>query len=394
MSTVPRVTREQAVRLWLKRQGLHRPRGQRFTRGALVDHLERAGALQLDSVNVVDRAHYLTLWSRFGAYDKALLDRWIYGEGLAHEFWGHVASLLPMSSLPMSRRFMRDWNPSGQWWEDRLAGGKVTRRVLKRIRDEGPMESAQFEADPNGSGAWWGWKDSKMALEWLWRRGRLAVRERRHFRRVYDLAENVYPEGPTATRRAYEERWALDGLSGNGVAPLTHLHNYMTAPHPKVATRREVMARLLRRGEVVQVELPGFKDPWYACPEMLEGIGKLPKPRGTHLICPFDSLLWQRRRAEELLDYHYRVEIYVPRPKRVFGYYVLPILHDGRFVGRLDPKFDRQAGVLRIHNIYVEEGVDPKGPFRAGLGEALRDLASFLGAGDLELPRGWRDLSR
>lgn len=342
---------------------------------------------------MVDRAHYLTLWSRFGPYSRTTLDDWLYGDKLAHEFWGHEASLLPQSRLPMSRRFMRDWEPQSRWWDERFSKSPVKRRVLRRIREEGPLESAQFEAQPGGSGAWWGWKDSKMALEWLWRKGRLAVRSRRHFRRVYDLAERVYPEGGAATRRAYEESWALDGLAGNGLAPPSHLENYITAPRLPAETRRQVLARLLKRGEIVALEMPGSRETWYALPEHLEGLARLARPRGTNLICPFDSLLWQRRRAEDLLAFRYRIEIYVPKPKRVYGYYVLPILHEGRFVGRLDPKFDRQAGCLRIHAIHLEPGIEADASLRAGLGDALGDLARFLGADTMELPKGWRRLA-
>lgn len=391
--SLPRVEREQVIRLWLARQGLLAPRGRSLTRAQFLDHLARCGALQLDSVNALARAHLLTLWSRFGQFEPATLDRWVYKEKLAYEFWGHEASILPLASLPGSRRYMSDWNPSGKWWEDRRAGDALLRRVLKRIRAEGPLESAHFEAEGGQASApWWGWKDSKMALEWLWRRGRLAVGERRHFRRVYDLAERVYPAGPTASRRAYEDSWALIGLAGNGIATARHLDHYMSAPRLMAPARAAVLARLLRAKRIVAVEVPGLAGPAYALPEHLDGGLHLPAPRGTTLICPFDSLLWQRRRAEELLDFRYRVEIYTPAAKRSFGYYVLPILHEGRLVGRLDPRLDRQAGRLSIHAIALEPGVARTAGLERGLAASLRELASFVGAVQLELPEGWRGL--
>ena len=390
---LPRIEREQVIRLWLARQGLLGPRGRRLTRAQFLAHLERCGALQLDSVNALARAHLLTLWSRYGSYAPATLDRWMYKEKLAYEFWGHEASLLPLGSLPNSRRFMRDWDPRGKWWASMQQPLAVKRRVLRRIRDEGPLESADFEGDgERGGGGWWGWKEAKMALELLWREGRLAVRERRHFRRVYDLAERVYPRGPTASRRAYEDSWALVGLAGNGVATARHLDNYMTAPRLMAPARAAVLARLLRARRIVAVEVPGLAGPAYALPEHLDGGLDLPAPRGTHLICPFDSLLWQRRRAEELLDFRYRVEIYTPPAKRSFGYYVLPILHEGRLVGRLDPRLDRQAGQLRITAIHLEPAVHRDPRLEAGLAECLRDLASFVGAEQLDLPASWRGL--
>ncbi len=390
---LPRIEREQMIRLWLARQGLLGPRGRRLTRAQFLDHLERCGALQLDSVNALARAHLLTLWSRYGTYAPAALDRWVYKEKLAYEFWGHEASILPAGSLALSRRYMRDWDPSGKWWASMQSPLAVKRRVLRRIRDEGPLESADFEGDgKGGSGGWWGWKEAKMALELLWRQGQLAVRERRHFRRVYDLAERVYPPGPTASRRAYEDSWVLVGLAGNGVATLRHLDNYMTAPRLAPALRPAVLARLLRAKRIVAVQVPGLGEPAYALPEHLDGGLDLPAPRGTHLICPFDSLLWQRRRAEELLDFRYRIEIYTPEAKRRFGYYVLPILHEGRLVGRLDPRLDRQAGRLRINAIHLEPAVRRDPLLEAGLAESLRDLAGFVGAEQLDLPAGWRRL--
>ncbi len=390
---LPCIEREHVVRLWLARQGLLRPRGRRLTRVQFVDHLARCGALQLDSVNAVARAHLLTLWSRYGHFAPATLDRWVYRDGCAYEFWGHEASILPTASLPLSRRFMRDWDPAGKWWARMHQPATVKRRVLRRIRDEGPLESADFEGDgEKRSGGWWGWKDAKMALELLWREGKLAVRERRHFRRVYDLAERVYPPGPTASRRAHEDSWALIGLAGNGVATARHLDHYLSAPRLKAAERTAVLARLVKTKRIVAVEVPGLAGTAYALPEHLDAGFGLPAPRGTTLICPFDSLLWQRRRAEELLDFRYRIEIYTPPARRNFGYYVLPILHEGRLVGRLDPRLDRARGRLTIGAIHLEHRALRDDRLERGLAGSLRELASFVGARDIELPVAWRGL--
>lgn len=388
-----RVSREQVRRLWLLKQGLTDPRSRTLTLAAFRRHLSQTGGLQMDSVNVVDRAHYLTLWSRFGAFDRGRLDRWAWGGKEAHEFWGHVASLLPLSALPLSRRYMRDFNPvNNQWWMQRKPEDAVLRRVLGRIRREGPLESADFRNPAEPAGPWWGWKAEKMALEWLWRRGRIAIRSRRHFRRVFDLASRVYPPGRAASRRDYEDSWLITGLRGNGVAPARHLRDYWTTPRLSAVEKREVIARCLRSGSVAQVEVEGETDPWYALPDDLSALSDLPKPRGTTLVCPFDSFLWQRDRAEELLDFRYRIEIYVPAPKRVFGYYVLPIMHQGRLVGRLDPKLDRSTGTLHIRAIFTEKSFRPDAEFKKGLGASLTDLAVFLGADSIDLPRRWRSL--
>ena len=397
-----RLDRATVVRLWLHRQGLSRPRGTvKLTRRALTDHLERTGALQLDTINVVDRAHYLTLWSRFGPYDRRRLDRWVYRDRAAYEYWGHEASILPISHLPLGLRRMRRFPPeswrNASWWKVYNVSVGSKRRVLRRLRAEGPLESADFARDPNEHGGKpppGGTmplpKEDKRALQLLWHAGRVAVADRVHFRRVYDLAERIYPEVAPASGAELEDSWLLIGLSGNGVASERHLDRYITAPRHKAPDRKRVIRRNLKKGRIVEVRVEGVRGACYALPEHLDEAAEVPEPEGTTLISPFDSLLWQRCRAEELLDFEYRIEIYVPKAKRRFGYYVLPILHDGRLVGRLDPKLHRDRGELEIRAIFLEPGFRRDRRFERGLGEALSSLGEFVGAERLTLPRGWR----
>ena len=392
---------EAVTRLWLQRQGLHVPRGSvSLNRASFVDHLERTGALQMDSVNVVDRAHYLTLWSRFGAYERSTVDRWVYQDRIAYEYWGHEASILPISHLPVGRRRMRRFPPDQwkerSWWPHFRTGPGSKRRVLGRLRDEGPLESVDFERESNEwadgtrpGGAIPIPKEDKRSLKLLWHDGRVAIRTRRHFRCVYDLAERVYPEGPVATPTEYEDSWLLAGLSGNGVVSEGHLTNYITGPSPLAPVRKRILQRNLRRKRIVEVRVRGRRGAFYATPEHLEALDDAPEAHGTHLVCPFDSFLWQRKRAQQLLDFDYKIEIYVPAKKRVFGYYVLPILHDGRLVGRLDPKLHRDRGRLEIRSIHLEAGYSPDVRFHRGLSDALDSLRRFLGADTLKVPRGW-----
>lgn len=395
------VDRDAVVRLWLHRQGLVAPCQTAITARAFTDHLNRTGALQLDTINVVDRAHYLTLWSRFGPYDRTQLDHWIYDDRVAYEYWGHEASILPISHLPLGRRRMQRFPPqswrAASWWKVYQASPASRRRVLRRLRREGPLESADFErrpADHASPGQTMPLaKEDKRALQLLWHEGKVAVRSRRHFRRIYDLAERVYPQVPPATTTSYEDSWLLIGLSGNGIARERDLVNYWTAPKLRAGDRKRVIARNLRKGRIVEVRVAGLKGCFYGLPEHLARLSETSEPQGTTLICPFDSLLWQRSRAEELLDFRYRIEIYVPPAKRLFGYYVLPILHNGRLVGRLDPKFNRDQDVLEVKSIYREPGFDGGRAFIQGLSSALASLAAFLGATDLRLPQGWRALA-
>ncbi len=402
----PEVSREQVLRLWFRRQGLAAPRGtERLTRRTFRDLLRETGGLQLDSVNVLDRAHYLTLWTRFGQYDRRQVDRWAYRDRVAYEYWGHEACLLPIEHLPISRRRMAAFPPPhwlrSSWWPRYQTSPGSKRRVLRRLREEGVLESANFAvtaADRRRNGqnkvAMPMFKEDNRSLQLLWHAGRIAIANRRHFRRHFDLAERVYPDGPTVSTAACEDSWLLAGLRGNGIASEKHLVNYFTAPYLTAADRRRVLARNLRSGRVVEVRVPGVAGACYALPEHLEGLDSLPSPRGTTPLCPFDSFLWQRGRAEELLDFRYRVEIYVPPPKRTFGYYVMPILHDGRLVGRLDPKLHRDRACLEIKSLHLEPDFRRTRRFDAALEASLHDLATFVGAERVTLPARSRQVSR
>ncbi len=393
----PTIQADAVTRLWLHRQGFSAPRGSvALSRAALVNHLARTGALQLDSVNVVDRAHYLTLWSRFGPYDRKQLDRWVYDEGLAYEYWGHEASILPIAHLPIGLRRMRGFPPErwseSSWWQRFNASASSKRRVLGRLRKEGPLESADFERRPSEKpplhfSAYP--KEDKRALQVLWHAGRVAVRRRRHFRRVYDLAERVYPTVEPVRTTALEDSWLLIGLKGNGVASERHLVNYWTGPSPTADLRKRIIARNMKAKRVVKVDVNGLEGTFYALPEDLDLLRDAPEAHGTTLICPFDSLLWQRQRAEDLLGFRYRIEIYVPPTKRIYGYYVLPIMHNGRMVGRLDPKLHRTTAELEIKTIHIEPGFQPDAAFKTGFSSALESLATFLGASKIRTPTGW-----
>lgn len=410
--------RSAVIGLWLERQGLAAPRARArtasgLTRAAFVALLERVGGLQIDTVNVLDRAHYLTLWSRFGSFDRDRLDRWVYRDRVAYEYWGHEASILPLSHLPFSRRRMKrfpDTWATKAWWPRFSTSEASKRRVLKRLRAEGPLESGDFERTPEADGHsrfYWGSsalpKEDKRSLKLLWHAGRVAVAERRHFRCVYDLAERVLPEagaegtaaagGAAARQTEVEDHWLMVALSGCGVASERHIQGYHTTPMLKAADRRRILERNLRRKRIVRCEVEGVRGPCYATPQTLAELAApadRPEPVGTTLISPFDSLLWQRERARELLDFDYRIEIYTPAPKRRFGYYVLPILHGGRLVGRLDPKLHRDEQRLEVKRIDLEPGFEPAGDFRTGLGDALADLGAFVGARRIDLPGPWK----
>ncbi len=396
LASPPEFSVDQVRRLWLSRQQLLTLPAPRLTRPRFVKLLESTGGLQVDSVNVLDRAHYLTLWSRFGEYRRALVDRWIYRDQVAYEYWGHEASILPIAHLPCGLRRMKRFPPlrwqQAAYWSRYDTSEESKRRVMRLIKQHGPLMSSDFELSPNDQRRdvlGWGSllpKEDKRSLQLLWHAGKLAIVGRRNFHKQYDLASRHYPKPKAATLNQYLDSWLHLGLSGCGIASEKHLQNYITGPNLTAPERAAVLERALKRRTIVQVRVDGFSEPFYALPEHLEGLDRLAEPTGLTLICPFDSLLWQRLRAEQLLDFRYRVEIYVPAKKREFGYYVLPILYNGQFVGRLDPKLHRETGELEIRSVHWEPHFRPSRAFRRQLDGKLNELASFVGASAVRCP--------
>lgn len=395
---LPKISQQQVVRFWLSQQGLldcSRPRT--LTAATFVEELERLGGLQVDSVNVLDRAHYLTLWSRFGNYDRAKVDSWLYQDRLAYEYWGHEASILPISHLPLGKRRMKRFPPkrweNAAYWSRYETSPESKRRVLKLIRQNGSLESADFEptAKDKSNRSLLGWgsvipKEDKRSLGLLWHAGKLAIDSRVSFRKQFDLAERVYPaEVKAASLKDYHDSWLRIGLRGNGFASESHLKNYWTAPSLNAEERREVIQRNLRKKAIVAVQVEGCKETYYVLPEHLEAPA-LPAPTGTIFICPFDSLLWQRQRAEDLLGFRYRIEIYVPESKRQFGYYVLPTLHNGVFAGRFDAKLHRDESRLEVKAVFLEKSFKASAEFKRDVKQRFSQFAEFLGADKLQLP--------
>lgn len=393
-----------AVRaLFLERQHLARPRARRLAPARLVRFAEDVGGIQLDSINVLDRAHHLTLWSRFGPYDRAALDRLVYRRRLLFEYWAHAACLVPITHFRWWRRAMLDYEIRHTGWTFLLRKHDPTiERVLEAVRERGPLGNADFAAD-RASGAasgWWSWKPETVAMDYLWKKGALGVHSRVHFQRRLDLAERLFPAALAGEPPGADEfrRWhALLSLRAMGAASLADLRAYLLFPKMEAGERRAVLDALRRSGEVVEVAVEGQRGPWLARAADVPALERAarrrtPASRGTTFLAPFDSLLWHRERVRALFGFDYRIEVYTPGHKRVHGYYSLPILHEGALVGRLDAKNHREARRLEVRHVHLEpwlvegrapiEGLRPPAlaPALAGIGDALRSLAEFLGA--------------
>lgn len=390
-----RVSKRAAARLFLSRQ--HLDRTEALTPASLDRLACDLGGIQLDSINVVERAHYLTLWSRFGVYDRAALDELVYKQRALFDYWAHAASLIAASDLPYWRRAMKDYKLRHTGWSDWLKNNpRVVKRVEDAIRARGPMASKDFAA-PAGkkkSAGWWDWKPEAHALQYLWMSGRIAVDTRAHFHKTYDLSERVLPPGEPAVDWEGFKRWHLKkSLRAMGAASEADLVMYLTFPHFGTGQRRKTLGTMIKAGEVVELALDEDDERWFALKENIPALEKaedLPPPEGTTLLAPFDSFLWHRERVRKLFGFDYKIEVYTPGPKRKYGYYSLPILHAGRLIGRLDPKNHRAEKRLEIRAVHFEEsfvrGKDVEAGL-AGTAGAIKSLAEFLGSREIAIGR-------
>jgi len=409
-----RVPAPAVAALFLERQHLDRPRGRRLTGSNLTSFVTDTGGLQLDTINVVERAHHLTLWSRFDAYSRATFDRLAYRQRLLFEYWAHAACLVPMADVAMWRHAMDAlrWTLRGARWR-RWArkNHSLLESVAGAIRERGPLSSADFE-DPKKvrRGGWWDRKPATHALDYLWMSGHTAVHSRVNFQKRYDLMERVAPNGSGAAPPGEAEfwRWHLRrSLHAMGAATVADLRMYLSFPGSgSTPGRRRAVSEALRDGEVVEVavDTEGKPAKWFALAADLPALARAGRrrsaSRGTALLSPFDSLLWHRDRVRRLFAYDYTIEVYVPAPKRRHGYYSLPILHDGAFIGRLDPKTHRAERRLELKSVHFEPWFATSrgapGPLAgrrdrdagiAGLADAAASLARFVGADTISVGR-------
>ncbi|MFA6318342.1 MAG: crosslink repair DNA glycosylase YcaQ family protein [Elusimicrobiota bacterium] len=375
---------ESVRRLFLSRQHLERPRSLKLTPRTLEGFVSDAGGLQLDSINVLERGHYLTLWSRFGVFDKARLDRMVYGQRVLEEYWAHAACLVASRDLPGWSRAMAGYRRGHTGWAGWLkANPGVRQRVLAAIRDRGPLSTADFER-PRSLGkasGWWDWKPSHHALHCLWMSGRLAVHSRRHFSKRYDLSERVRRTVPPIPASEFCSWHLAKTFRALGVAAESDLSRYLTFPRFVPGERQRALKAMLGSGEAVEVAVQGLPGRWYCLAEDLPRLADAPESRGTTFLSPFDSLLWHRARVRALFGFDYKIEVYTPAPKRLFGYYCLPILHNGRLIGRLDAKNHRPEKRLEVRRVHFEAGADDAAI--DGMRESLLSLAAFLGADEV-----------
>jgi uncharacterized protein YcaQ len=379
-----RLTRSQARRIAITAQGLASPRPAKPNLGHLTRALRSLHVLQIDSVNVVERAHHLTLFSRLGPYDTGLLQRALE-ERRVFEYWARMASFAPIEDFPLYRyRMHRRAKGEGQWirgLNERAPG--YAESVYRQVAERGPLTAADLEEPGERKGPWWGWADGKIALEYLFAAGRVSVAFRRNFTRYYDIVERVIPpqylNHPEPEIPEAQRRLILNAALALGVGTARDLFDYYWMG---VAEAKPVLKDLVAEGSLMEVEVEGWGQPAY-----LHRDSTVPREvRARVLVNPFDTYMFNRDRVERLHDFFYRIEIYVPEPKRIHGYYVFPFLLEEDLVARVDLKADRKSGALRVNGAYLEDGVDPNHVSQELVVE-LTEMARWLGVDDIAIGR-------
>ena len=387
---LPRLRVAAARRVALAAQGFADPAPTGpVTRRHLRRVLGRTRLLQMDSVNVFERAHFLPPYSRLGPYDRDLVPDLAYRRRELFEYWGHEASLLPVALHPLLRWRMARAEALEEGWggplrvmRDRPA---FVAEVLRRVEAEGPVGAGDLREGPRQAGSWWSWDDAKVALEYLFWAGRVTTSSRPSFERRYDLVERVLPgpvlAQPTPSREDAQRALVLQAAAAHGVATERDLRDYFRL---RVDEAAAAVRSLVEEGALLRVEVEGWRQPAYLHPD-----ARAPRRvRASALLSPFDPLVWERARTSRLFGFDYRIEIYVPAPKRVHGYYVLPFLHDESLCARVDLKADRAGGRLLVAAAWAEPGAD-RHAVATALAAELRRAADWQGLTDVVVvPRG------
>jgi len=383
---VETLSAKDARRIALAAQGFGRPRPASPGKRHLLSTIEALGVVQIDSVNVVSRSHYLPLFSRLGFYDRTLLEELAWGKKPAlAEYWAHEASLTPFSTHPLLRWRMQDALDGVGVWKNVAAflrsHADFIDQALAAVAERGPLAASELEIGAKGEGGWWGWSEGKRAMECLFWTGRLTTATRRNsFERVYGLPERVLPkavlETPTPSRAEACRELLKISARAMGVATERDLRDYFRLG---VTDAREGVASLVADGTLTQVAVKGWDAPAYLWPE-----ARRPRSiKATALLSPFDNLIWFRERTERMFGVRVRLEIYTPAHKRTHGYYVLPFLQDEAITARVDLKADRKAGKLLVLAAHAEPDADDDTAAR--LSGELAAMASWLGLSSVEV---------
>ncbi|EFC58045.1 winged helix-turn-helix domain-containing protein [Enterobacter cancerogenus] len=390
--SLPQLSLSAARHLHLAAQGLLKKPRRRAQPTDILSTVQRMSLLQIDTINIVARSPYLVLFSRLGNYQPQWLDNALR-QGELMEYWAHEACFLPRSDFALVRHRML--SPDKMGWKYRqdwmLEHAAEIEQLIAHIQEKGPVRSADFEHPRKGASGWWEWKPHKRHLEGLFTSGKVMVIERRNFQRVYDLTHRVMPhwddQRDLLTQEAAEAVMLENSARSLGIFRPQWLADYYRLRQPAL---KPLLERWQQEQRVVPVSVDSLGEMWLHAdllpllPQALDG-----KLQATHsaVLSPFDPVVWDRKRAEQLFNFSYRLECYTPAPKRQFGYFVLPLLHQGQLVGRMDAKMHRKTGTLEIIALYLEDGVKVTASLEKGLTSAISEFARWQDAHRVTLGR-------
>ncbi len=340
---------------------------------SVLEVINRLGLLQVDSVNVFERAHYMPLFSRLGNFAKTELDDLMGGfHPTLIEYWAHEASIIPLEKWPLYRWRMDAYRDKYVTkWGMEAGNKKLVAQIRHQLESNGPMASGQFESDANKrSGSWWGWSDLKRALEYMFLVGEVVSGGRDAFKRLYALPEQILPAHVLANKPNPDEAkkaLLLQAAMAHGVGTLTDLADWHRM---NPTAHKRLFGELVESGDLVETRVEGWQQLAYVHKDTnLDALSAKSTGSRTTILSPFDPVCWNRARIERIFGFDYRIEIYTPEPKRQFGYYTLPILHHRDLVGRIDLKRDRQSKRLLAQSAWHETKLSDKEV--AGLAKAL-----------------------
>jgi len=379
-----RVPLEQAQLLALTSQGLLQP-GFGTGKKAVLAAIERLGYVQIDTLSVVARAHHHTLWSRLPDYKEIILNELLEKDKSIFEYWSHAASYLPMSDYRFSLPRKKSYADGKSHWfgQDK----KMNKYVLDRIKEEGPLQSKDFEHKREGPGNWYEWKPAKRALEQLFMEGKLMVAKRKGFHKVYDLTAHVLPKNidiSYPSEKEYAEHLIIKAVQAHGIIRENEIAYLRSGLKTPVNT---ALKRLLKNGAFIEVKIDGMEnDTFITTTHCLKSFvydisdaAKNINNNTVHFLSPFDNAIIQRKRIQTLFGFEYNIECYLPEAKRSFGYFSLPVLYRGNFIGRFDPKADRNAKIFYIKILHFEKNFKPDDAFNILFVAKLKEFALFNG---------------
>ncbi len=374
------ITRNQIKLMQLESQGLLNPFPKKAEKSDILKTIQKIELLQIDTINVVARSPYFALWSRLGNYQNQWLDQ-THSEGHLFEYWAHAACFIPIQQYPLFLANMTlgrsGWKNAEIWRDNHI---EIVNLVLERIKNNGPTKSSDFERKDIKTSGWWDWKDEKIALEYLWTHGELMIAYRNKFQRYYDFTEKVFPDFSKiqlSTEEATQEKIERT-IRVLGATRLKWIADYYRIGK---ATLTHTIKELIQSKKIFSVQSSDWDEDiyiHYSHRELFENaLSEHLIPNKTTLLTPFDPLIWDRQRTQEIYNFDYTIECYLPSKKRKFGYFCLPILYNGNLVGRMDAKANRKEKVFEIKSLYLEKEFNPDENFISDFNSAIISCANW-----------------